>query len=349
VRGAAALLAVLGALVVAFPAVAGDAALTDESLALAPLDTRPKVAKGDYDGVEFTLIVTGTLTIEYAAGTSVTYDALYCFEGCGSEPENRSPITMFVPGNQPIPSTYGGLWDWNAIGTPPYSSSHRYELGPFNTAQTDLFEKMQFEIARSYRDCRDCRFRGAFNVRIVSGAKPKTAGNLRVEFTVRASGRPSLPIQGAGPTPATARLRGSGHATFPIRRGAARLTANETKGSVTLSAGARSLKLGIISGTTYFPGTKRLVLLLKVNESNDPDCEASGLLTGARAATLTLLPVSFDPDLGTTIFVGVPVKKTLVGFGPFRLEVTPCKGYGFGWRGGAGAAVRILLRETKLP
>lgn len=339
-------LVLLAALVVTLPALADSSARADETIVVTPHDTRTRLAKKEYDGIEFTLIVTGTFTIEYASGQSAVYDALYCFKGCGSKRENRSPLDMLVPGNNPIPSTYGGLWNWSAIGDPAYNAAHRYELGPFNTAHTKLFDGLQFEIARTYRDCRDCRFSGSFTIRIVPGKGDveEPVEPLRVNFIVSVSGKPNLPLKGypGARTLTTSRVSGSGHATF-TKKNASVLIATETKGSVvhedTYADGTKhTLTFGIVSGTRYYPGLRRIALVLKLKDSNDPACK-TGFLISTTFGVLTLLPhEDVGPDGGTVIFFGLPKSKL----------TDPCR-HAHGWVTSPRERVRarLLIAESK--
>jgi hypothetical protein len=171
---------------------------------------------------------------------------------------------------------------------------------------------------------------------------------LVVTFTLRLRGKPNLAIKGPKPdavTSATLSVSGA-HATFTkVKQPSPVLEATETKGHIVLDevladGTKRHFQFGIISGTLYAPTTRRLALLLEVEQSNDPACPA----VGHRAATLNVLP-SFQGVRDTIILFGIPYSQNVDPFGFITSQ--PCKGQAFGWETGSGGVfVRALLAES---
>jgi hypothetical protein len=168
-----------------------------------------------------------------------------------------------------------------------------------------------------------------------------------VDFSVIVKGKPNFPIKGAPNMLTSARLSGQGNFTFTKNVGEL-LEATASTGAVTLDetypgGQVEHFELGILSGTLYAPNANRLAILMKVKESDDPQCPAA-FFTEPTIATLTLLPGAGVTD--TAIFIGVPKSQSPAQFKPFT--TTPCKGnHIHGWENGSGGVtVRVRLTAT---
>jgi hypothetical protein len=175
---------------------------------------------------------------------------------------------------------------------------------------------------------------------------------LVVNFSVRVSGKPNIEIKGAEPlTSAKVQTTQPSHATFTKYNADSPevLEATETKGwiaadLVTASGKQRHYKFGIISQTGYSTQERRLALLLRTKESNDPSCPA-----GKSGAILYLLPTHAGVR-DTAILFGIPYSKTVeidVIFGVLKEQTQPCKGLAYGWENGdQGVRASTRLAET---
>ena len=289
------------------------------------------------------LIITGTHRVTELGTPPRTFefDALYCYKGCGDGVTDSYNLLFAAEKER---------WAFDAVRrklqqVPPYSPSHRYKVN-LGTRVTG-YGRLRFEVAvQEPRPAAGFNYKygGGYSVEIAGPFTTEETEPLRVNFVVRASGKPNLPLKGypGTRTLVSSRVSGSGHATF-TKKDAALLVATETKGSIVhedeYSDGTKhTLTFGVVSQTRYYPKLRRLALVLKVKESNDPDCPA-GLLFSTAFGTLTLLPHE-DVALngGTAIFVGVP-KTTLTD---------PCR-HAHGWVSSPAerVTVRILLAESK--
>jgi hypothetical protein len=288
------------------------------------------------------LLVTGRHFIdEKPVPRRLEFDAFYCYKGCeGGIVESRNfymAIEKQGWGSFPLPTLVRTL--------PKYNPSHRYLITlPDRVAG---YGRLRFYVGVPESNPAagfNYTYGGFYNVEIVGAFTEVDTEELRVDFIASASGKPNLPLNGyrSERTLVRSRVSGSGHATF-TKKNEALLIATETKGSIVhedvYSDGTKhTLTFGIVSGTRYNPDLLRLALVLKVKESNDPDCEPGAFIT-TTFGTLTLVPhADVAPNGGTGIFVGVP-KTTLSD---------PCR-HAHAWTSSPRdkVAVRILLKESK--
>jgi hypothetical protein len=308
----------------------------------------------------FRFVVTGTVTEQgdnddFTQSAPRTFDAFFCFKGvnCGAVLLKRPDIPQGALQIAYSNDHFHGkvFYSLNRVlfahGLPyqKYSSSHRYEF---------IFECRNAPGGSTNNSCGHLRFRappggapnkestyvGLYTVQItpLGEFEESPTDKLVVNFIVNASGKPNVPLRGYPSTRTLVRstVSGSGHATF-TKRNAAVLVATETKGTVThtdvYSDGTtHRLTLGIVSGTRYYPDLHRLALVLRVRDSDDPDCDA-GFIIGNTFGTLTLLPEA-DTGVGTVIFFGIP-----------KTKVTGACRHAHAWSQGDGVRATVRVAE----
>ena len=95
------------------------------------------------------------------------------------------------------------------------------------------------------------------------------------------------------------------------------------------------------------PDNGRLALLLKVEESNDPSCPASG----TRVAFLVLVKKGGVRD--TVALYGVPTAESrevdLPFWGKTTVTSEPCKFHAHAWEQGSGGVTVILKQHEEKP
>lgn len=292
------------------------------------------------------LILTGTHRVTEVGPSPRTteFDALYCYKGCGTGVVEAHNL-LFSAEKQGGYAEHSLRSQLPGTQNPRYNSSHRYRINlPGRIAG---YGRLRFRVAvPEPRPAAgfNYKYSGSYSIEIVGPFTEEEAEPLRVNVIVSASGKPNVPLKGY-PSPralVSSRVSGSGHATF-TKKNAAVLIATETKGSIehldTYADGTKhSLTFGIVSGTRYYPDLHRLALVLKVKESDDPDCPTGFLIT-TTFGTLTLLPhEDVAPNGGTVIFFGLPKTKL----------TDQCR-HAHGWTSSPSerVRVRILLAESK--
>ena len=182
--------------------------------------------------------------------------------------------------------------------------------------------------------------------------------SLVVNFDIRASGKPNVEVKSklieplaSGKITTRSTETKKPHATFTKYNAKVPdiLEATETGGEIvvdlkTASGKQRHYEFGIVSRTGYSTEERRLGLLLKTKESNDPACPA-----GKSGAILFALP-THSGVRDTAILVGVPFSQK-VEINAFLVTLTettdPCKGLAYGWENGdPGVHVSTRLAET---
>jgi hypothetical protein len=296
----------------------GSAARTDETVfvpagfPIKPVTTRTSVPPRK----PLTLELTGSYSVKDlppASPRTMRFDGLYCFEGCVGGDVVPAYNLVFSSEKDPGAGEHSFRDRLLSRDIPRYNPSHRYRFTLSD--RIEGYGHLRFRIlVPEPRPAAGFKYgyAGGIKVEIVGPFTEEEAEPVRVNFFVRASGKPNLPLRGySSPrTLVTSRVFGSGHATF-TKKNAAVLIATETKGSIVhedvyADGTTHRLEFGIVSGTRYSPAGRRLALVLKLKDSNDPDCEA-GVFFSTTFGVLTLIPHE-DVGLhgGSVIFFGLP-------------------------------------------
>lgn len=288
------------------------------------------------------LLVTGKHFIDEKPNPRrLEFDAFYCYKGCegGIVPSQNFYMAIEKQGwgAFPLPTLVRTV--------PKYNPSHRYLVTLPD--RVNGYGRLRFYVGVPESNPAagfNYTYGGFYNVEIVGAFTEVDTEALRVDFIASASGEPNVPLKGykSERTLVRSSFRGSGHATFTMKNEHLYI-ATETKGSIVhedvYSDGTKhTLTFGIVSGTRYNPDSRRLALVLKVKESNDPNC-AEGVFITTTFGTLTLVPHDdAAPNGGTAIFVGVPKTKL----------TDPCR-HAHAWTSSPKekVTVRILLKESK--
>jgi hypothetical protein len=309
----------------------------------------------------YRFVVTGTIAEQgddddFTQSESRTWDGLFCFKGksCGAVLLKRPDIPQGALQIAYSNDRFRGkvFYSLNRVlyahGLPyeKYNSGHRYEFifecrnPPGGTGNN--CGHLKFRAPPGGSPNKESTYVGLYTVQItpLGDFEESPSDRLVVNFIVNASGKPNVPLRGypSARTLVKSTVSGSGHATF-TKRNASVLVATETKGTIThtdvFSDGTtQRLTLGIVSGTRYYPDLHRLALVLRVKDSDDPECDA-GFIIGNTFGTLTLLPAA-DTGFGTAIFFGIP-KTKLTG---------ACR-HAHGWSHSPGDGVRATVRVAE--
>jgi hypothetical protein len=309
-----------------------------------------------------TVTVTGAVTSPNGSGGTCVFDAFYT--ACDGRP--RGPGGGFYVGGE---NRGPGNWEFAPRrplyfveaahqAAPAYNAGHRYTFTVACSWSSSGCGRLRFYADPGVGYVYSSYWSGSFGVEIGESNLP-----IVVDFSARISGVPNIavgPQQKAGLVKST--VVASGHATFTEHTGTGLLRATESKGSVFqedvyADGTKRRLELGVITltgfpslkgkipETLYSPNTKRLLLLLKVKESNDSGaCPESAFNIATvgydlRLATLVLLPGARP----SAIFTGVP-KVVKTGSGKKTTLVEPCLGHTHGWVSDPSDHVTVVLR-----